>query len=127
MRVQIPIQCTLYDGLRPSALMSALAAARETLRVLAIQPASTKIDQRTIERVVMAAGAELGECVETLEVHWVLDDEVRCCSLLARGQRVFFVGIPNFEFGVGLSCRSFGVLDGRPRAFLWHTSRFVLH
>ncbi|KAM5541598.1 hypothetical protein V8D89_004788 [Ganoderma adspersum] len=76
VRVQIPIQCTLYDGLRPSALMSALAAARETLRVLAIQPASTKIDQRTIERVVMAAGAELGECVETLEVHWVLDDEI---------------------------------------------------
>ncbi|PIL32534.1 hypothetical protein GSI_05237 [Ganoderma sinense ZZ0214-1] len=76
VRVQIPIQCTLYDGLRPSALMSALAAARETLRVLAIQPTSTKIDQRTIERVVMAAGAELGECVETLEVHWVLDDEI---------------------------------------------------
>ena len=129
VRVQIPIQCTLYDGLRPSALMSALAAARETLRVLAIQPASTKIDQRTIERVVMAAGAELGECVETLEVHWVLDDEVRCCSLLARdrGVFVFFVGILIFEFGVGLSCRSFCVLDGYLRAFLWRTSRFVLH
>ncbi|KAI1789849.1 hypothetical protein LXA43DRAFT_891981 [Ganoderma leucocontextum] len=76
VRVQMPIQCTLYDGLRPSALMSALATTRQTLRVLAIQPTSTKIDQRTIERVVMAAGAELGECVETLEVHWVLDDQI---------------------------------------------------
>ena len=91
VRVQIPIQCTLYDGLRPSALMSALATARETLRVLVIQPASTKIDQRTIERVVMAAGAELGECVETLEVHWVLDDEVRalvCLCVFDFGMRL---------------------------------------
>ncbi|EJF60885.1 hypothetical protein DICSQDRAFT_137105 [Dichomitus squalens LYAD-421 SS1] len=75
-RVRIPIQSTLYDGLRPSALMSALACARETLRTVTIQPASAKIDQRTIERVVMSAGAELGDFVETLEVHWVLDDEV---------------------------------------------------
>ncbi|RPD71218.1 hypothetical protein L226DRAFT_513637 [Lentinus tigrinus ALCF2SS1-7] len=76
-RVQLPIQHTLYDGLRPSALMSALATARDTLRTLVIKPASTKIDQRTLERVVMSAGAELGDFIETLEVHWVLDDEVR--------------------------------------------------
>ena len=79
-RVKIPVQCTLYDGLRPSALMSALATARSTLRTVTIQPSSAKIDQRTIERVVMSAGAELGDFVETLEMHWVLDDEVsdRC-------------------------------------------------
>ncbi|RPD56873.1 hypothetical protein L227DRAFT_507826 [Lentinus tigrinus ALCF2SS1-6] len=75
-RVQLPIQHTLYDGLRPSALMSALATARDTLRTLVIKPASTKIDQRTLERVVMSAGAELGDFIETLEVHWVLDDEI---------------------------------------------------
>ncbi|KAI0740133.1 hypothetical protein C8Q76DRAFT_578364, partial [Earliella scabrosa] len=75
-RVTIPIQHTLYDGLRPSALMSALASARCTLRALSIKPASKKIDQRTLERVVMSAGAELGDFVETLEVHWVLDDEI---------------------------------------------------
>ncbi len=76
-RVQLPIQHTLYDGLRPSALMSALATARDTLRTLIIKPGSAKIDQRTLERVVMSAGAELGEFIETLQVHWVLDDEVR--------------------------------------------------
>lgn len=75
-RVKVPIHHTLYDGLRPSALMSALASARGTLRALTIQPASSKIDQRTLERVVMSAGAELGDFVETLEVHWVLDDDV---------------------------------------------------
>ena len=64
-RVQLPIQHTLYDGLRPSALMSALATARDTLRTLVIKPVSTKIDQRTLERVVMSAGAELGDFVET--------------------------------------------------------------
>ncbi len=112
VRVQIPIQCTLYDGLRPSALMSALASARETLRVLAIQPASTKIDQRTIERVVMAAGAELGACVETLEVHWVLDDEVRSvirCYLGTDGLLVCWI----LEFDAGFCCV---LCDGRARA-----------
>ncbi|KAI0331579.1 hypothetical protein GY45DRAFT_1345247 [Cubamyces sp. BRFM 1775] len=72
---KILIQNTLYDGLRPSAIMGALAAARGTLRTLTIKPASARIDARTLERVVMAAGAELGGFVETLEVHWVLDDE----------------------------------------------------
>ncbi|KAI0739676.1 hypothetical protein C8Q80DRAFT_1222054 [Daedaleopsis nitida] len=75
-RIKLPIHQTLYDGLRPSALMSALASARGTLRALTIQPASKKIDQRTLERVIMSAGAELGDFIETLEVHWVLDDEV---------------------------------------------------
>lgn len=74
---KLPIQNTLYDGLRPSAIMSALASARDTLRMVTIRPVSTKIDSRTLERVVMAAGAELGEFVETLEMHWVMDDEVR--------------------------------------------------
>ncbi|KAI0776974.1 hypothetical protein BD413DRAFT_602390 [Trametes elegans] len=73
--VKLPIQHTLYDGLRPSAAMAALAAARKTLRTLTIKPVSTKIDARTLERVVMAAGAELGEFIQTLEVHWVMDDE----------------------------------------------------
>ncbi|KAI0357151.1 hypothetical protein OH77DRAFT_1494998 [Trametes cingulata] len=72
---KLPIQHTLYDGLRPSAIMSALASARGTLRTVTIKPVSTKIDSRTIERVVMSAGAELGDFVETLEVHWVMDDE----------------------------------------------------
>ncbi|KAI8976371.1 hypothetical protein BD414DRAFT_423188 [Trametes punicea] len=73
--VKLPIQTTLYDGLRPSAIMSALAAARGTLRTLTIKPVSTKIDARTLERVVMSAGAELGDFIETLEMHWVMDDE----------------------------------------------------
>ncbi|KAI0641724.1 hypothetical protein C8Q79DRAFT_919054 [Trametes meyenii] len=73
--VKLPIQYTLYDGLRPSAVMSALATARATLKTLTIRPVSTKIDARTLERVVMSAGAELGDFVETLEVHWVMDDE----------------------------------------------------
>ncbi|KAI0665494.1 hypothetical protein C8Q78DRAFT_1115205 [Trametes maxima] len=72
---KLPIQYTLYDGLRPSAVMSALATARTTLKTLTIRPVSTKIDARTLERVVMSAGAELGDFIETLEVHWVMDDE----------------------------------------------------
>ncbi|KAI0822111.1 hypothetical protein BC628DRAFT_1328016 [Trametes gibbosa] len=74
-RADLPIQSTLYDGLRPSAIMGALATARDTLRTLSIQPVSAAIDTRTLERVLMAAGAELGAFVEELEVHWVLDDE----------------------------------------------------
>ncbi len=76
------IQNTLYDGLRPSAIMSVLASARDTLRTVTIRPVSTKIDSRTLERVVMAAGAELGEFVETLEIDWVMDDEVRSLLFL---------------------------------------------
>ncbi|KAH9850414.1 hypothetical protein C2E23DRAFT_929915 [Lenzites betulinus] len=74
-RADLPIQNTLYDGLRPSAIMGALATARNTLRTLSIQPVSAAIDSRTLERVLMAAGAELGSFLEELEVHWVLDDE----------------------------------------------------
>ena len=102
-RVTIPIQHTLYDGLRPSALMSALASARCTLRALSIKPASKKIDQRTLERVVMSAGAELGDFVETLEVHWVLDDEVSslCFSLSSLP-----LPIPAPSLSLSLSLRS---------------------
>ncbi|KAL1942271.1 hypothetical protein VTO73DRAFT_6335 [Trametes versicolor] len=88
---KLPIQNTLYDGLRPSAIMSALASARDTLRTVTIRPVSTKIDSRTLERVVMAAGAELGEFVETLEIHWVMDDETLyklVLSVLGRFRRL---------------------------------------
>lgn len=75
--VTLPIQNTIYDGLRPSAIMGALAQAKSTLRILTITPATAKIDTRSLERVIMSAGSELGGVLETLELHWVLDEEVR--------------------------------------------------
>ncbi|OCH85183.1 hypothetical protein OBBRIDRAFT_740353 [Obba rivulosa] len=77
-----PLECiavwihnTLYDGLRPSALMSALTRSSVPLQKVIVKAASCKIDARTLERVLMAAGAELGD-LEVLEVHWVLEDEI---------------------------------------------------
>ncbi|OBZ73022.1 hypothetical protein A0H81_07093 [Grifola frondosa] len=56
--------------------MSAMAFGRCTLKELAITPTTTKVDARTLERVLMSAGAELGNILEVLEVHWVLEDEI---------------------------------------------------
>ncbi|EMD35705.1 hypothetical protein CERSUDRAFT_95929 [Gelatoporia subvermispora B] len=73
--ITVWVHNTLYDGLRPSALMSALTRSSVPLQKLTVKAASSKIDARTLERVLMAAGAELGD-LEVLEVHWVLEDEV---------------------------------------------------
>ncbi|CCM00305.1 uncharacterized protein FIBRA_02335 [Fibroporia radiculosa] len=74
--VVLHIHTTLYDGLKPSGIMQPLTRSTAGLKSLTIVPASTQVDARTLERVLMSAGAVLGNQLESLEVHWLLEDEV---------------------------------------------------
>lgn len=88
--ITLHIHTTLYDGLRPSALMVPLrGVANLAFRF------EENVDRRTVEKVLGAAGAMLGEAqdegdsspVEKLEVEiaWlsVGSDEVRCIHYLS--------------------------------------------
>ena len=76
--LSLNIHTTLYDGLKPSAVMQSLAKSSGPIKYLTIcASVKNKIDARTFERVVMSAGAELGSYLETLDIEWVLEDEVR--------------------------------------------------
>lgn len=77
--VTLHVHTTLYDGLKPSAIMSALTRSRAGVARLGISVSLMQVDARTLERVFMSAGAELGSQLDTLAVEWVLDDEV--CSM----------------------------------------------
>ncbi|KAI0076659.1 hypothetical protein K474DRAFT_1214317 [Panus rudis PR-1116 ss-1] len=75
--LSLNLHSTLYDGLKPSALMTSLARSTDPIRYLRIsQSERLKTDARTFERVLMSAGAELGDTVEVLMIEWVLDDEI---------------------------------------------------
>lgn len=74
--VTLHVHTTLYDGLKPSAIMSALTRSRAGVTRLGISVSLMQVDARTLERVFMSAGAELGSQLDTLAVEWVLDDEV---------------------------------------------------
>ncbi|PSR84190.1 hypothetical protein PHLCEN_2v5478 [Hermanssonia centrifuga] len=78
--IRLPIHSTLYDGLRPSALMADIARTTCPLTHLAvIADPQSRVDARTIERLLMSAGSELGEKLQVLEVECALEDEVRHC------------------------------------------------
>ena len=79
--VTLHVHTTLYDGLKPSAVMSALTRSRASVKRLGISVSLMQVDARTLERVFMSAGAELGSQLDTLAVEWVLDDEVRAYAL----------------------------------------------
>ncbi|KAH9927655.1 uncharacterized protein B0H18DRAFT_1003044 [Fomitopsis serialis] len=74
--VTLHVHTTLYDGLKPSAIMSALTRSRTGVVRMGVSVSLTQVDARTLERVFMSAGAELGSQLEVLAVEWVLDDEV---------------------------------------------------
>jgi hypothetical protein len=84
--VTMHVHSTIYNGLRPSALMSVVAQATTPVAHLAITTTShNSVDARSLERVLMAAGAELGAGLKTLEIESTLDDEVcKCCSTSAK-------------------------------------------
>ena len=76
--ITMHLHSTIYNGLRPSALFSTVSQATTPLTHLAITTSSRDlIDPRTLERVLMAAGAELGKSLKTLEIESTLEDEVR--------------------------------------------------
>ncbi|PCH34621.1 hypothetical protein WOLCODRAFT_27331 [Wolfiporia cocos MD-104 SS10] len=74
---------TLYDGLKPSALMTALTRSASVLTHLVVEASATAVDARTLERVLMSAGAALGSQLEVLGVLWALPDEILYKQLLA--------------------------------------------
>jgi len=75
--VVLHIHNTLYDGLKPSALMASLAKSAVPITRLSIIPSSAvKLDIRTVERVLMSAGADIGHSVQTLEVDWMFEEHV---------------------------------------------------
>ena len=75
--VVIHVNKTLYDGLKPSKLMDFIAKSTASIERLSIRSSSSGvIDARTMERLLMSAGAEFGPSVLHLEVAWATDDEV---------------------------------------------------
>lgn len=73
--VVIHVNKTLYDGLQPSQLMGAIAKSTTPIERLSIHssPSST-IDARTMERLLMSAGAKFGPSVLHLEIGWTADE-----------------------------------------------------
>jgi hypothetical protein len=83
--VTVHIYTAIYDGLRPSALAAELARGTADITSLGIVvPPRSRVDARTLERVLMATGAEIGATIKTLEVDCPLDEQVRflCMPLL---------------------------------------------
>ena len=80
--VVIHVNKTLYDGLKPSQLMGSIAESTASIGRLSIRLSpSAVIDTRTMERLLMSAGAVFGPSVLHLEVNWATDDEVRTLIL----------------------------------------------
>ena len=80
--VVIHVNKTLYDGLKPSQLMTSIGRSTVPIERLSIRSSpSAAVDARTMERLLMSAGAEFGPSVLHLEVSWATDDEV-CTPLL---------------------------------------------
>jgi len=80
--VVLHVQRTLYDGLKPSAMMASLAKSLVPITRLSIA-SSPKVDARTLERLLMSAGADIGSSVRTLEVDWMLDDDILYKNLVS--------------------------------------------
>ena len=79
--VIVRVDKTLYDGLKPSKLMGSIAKSAVSITRLSIRSSpSVVVDVRTMERLLMSAGAELGSSVLHLEVTWTTHDEVRASS-----------------------------------------------
>ena len=79
----VHIHCTIYDGLRPSSLVSEIAKSSATISRFGLATSvHHKIDARTVERVLMSAGSAFGADVEVLEITTTLEDEVRGLSFL---------------------------------------------
>ncbi|THH15453.1 hypothetical protein EW146_g5019 [Bondarzewia mesenterica] len=74
--VTLHINSTLYDGLRPAALMSSLTRSSTPITSLSIISSSLHaVDARTFAKLFLAAGSELPTLKE-LHVGWALEDEV---------------------------------------------------
>jgi len=76
--VVVHVDKTLYDGLKPSQLMGSIAKSTAPITRLSIRSSpSAAIDVRTMERLLMSAGAEFGQSVLHLEIAWAAHDQVR--------------------------------------------------
>lgn len=72
--ISVQICNSIYDGLRPTALMSALAQSTVPVQELELSMTS-KIDARTVERLLRAAGLSLSK-LRILKIRWLLDHRV---------------------------------------------------
>jgi hypothetical protein len=77
--VTIHIRTNLDTGLRPSALMSAI----RNVKTLSMR-FGTEVDRRSVEKVLRAAAAALGDVCQSLDIQigWLVSDEVSAFSLL---------------------------------------------
>lgn len=73
--VTLHINSTLYDGLRPAALMSSLACSSSILVSLSIISTTKAVDARTLAKLFLSAGSEL-PALEELSIGWVLEEQV---------------------------------------------------
>jgi len=64
--------------------MASLANSSFPISLLSIVPSSSiKLDARTLERLLMSAGADIGPSVQTLELDWMSDDDILYKILVA--------------------------------------------
>jgi len=93
--VIIRVNKTIYDGLKPSQLMGSIAKSTVSIKGLSIRlNPSVAIDARTMERLLMSAGAEFGSSVLHLEVSWAADEEVRTLCQINLRYSIPLVGSP---------------------------------
>lgn len=86
--VTVHVDKTLYDGLKPSQLMDSIANSSAPIEKLSIRSSpSPVVDARTMERLLMSAGAKFGPSVLHLEIGWATEDETlyqRMLSIIPR-------------------------------------------
>lgn len=79
--VALHIYHSLHDILRPSTVVRALNRSDyQITRLSLVASPKHRVDVRTFERMLQSAGSEMGAFLESIEVEWVLEDEVRFCG-----------------------------------------------
>ena len=75
--VALHIHHSLHDLLRPSSVIRALNRSEfQVSRLSLVASPKHRVDVRTFERMLLSAGSEMGVFLESIEVEWVLEDEV---------------------------------------------------
>lgn len=75
--VGLHIHHSLHDLLRPSSVIRALNRSEyQITRLALVASPKHRVDVRTFERILVSAGSEMGVFLDTIEVEWVLEDEV---------------------------------------------------
>ncbi|EIM80689.1 uncharacterized protein STEHIDRAFT_125711 [Stereum hirsutum FP-91666 SS1] len=109
--ITLHVDSTLYDGLRPAALMSALAQSTVSLTSLSIISSTPQaVDARTLAKLFLAAGSGL-PLLQELHIGWVLEDQTLYKQIPSILPRLHFLRTLRLS---RRTPRPFLLLDSRP-------------